>query len=180
MLAVQALYQWDLRGQDFADQADAFLAESTGDSEVYFFAHTLVFGAWAFREQADQWIQRAAAHWEMRRMAAVDRNVLRLAIYEMLGRDDIPPRVAIDQAIELAKRFGSAESGAFVNGILDHVLRESSEAAGHEPPPPVEPQSVDQPAAPGEGHVVPTIAEGLPPSSGDLSDMPDIRNWDKE
>ena len=59
----------------------------------------------------------------MQRMAAVDRNILRLAIYEMLGRDDIPVRVAIDQAIELAQRFSSAEAGSFVNGVLDKVLR---------------------------------------------------------
>jgi N utilization substance protein B len=123
VLVVQALYQWDLRGEDFAKQVDDFLAESTQDPEIYFFARELTFGAWNFRENADRLIKEAAAHWDMQRMAAVDRNILRLAIYEMLGRDDIPPRVAIDQAIELAKRFGSGESGAFVNGILDHVLR---------------------------------------------------------
>ncbi len=125
VLAIQTLYQWDLRGEEFSDQADDFLSESTQDPEVYFFARELTFGTWQFREKADAWIRRAAAHWDMNRMAAVDRNVLRLAIYEMLGRSDIPARVAIDQAIELAKRFGAAESGAFVNGILDHVMREA-------------------------------------------------------
>ena len=135
VLAVQTLYQWDLRGEEFADQADDFLSGSTQDSEVYFFARELAFGARQYREQADQLIGRAAAHWDMSRMAAVDRNILRLAIYEMLGRDDIPARVAIDQAIELAKRFGAAESSAFVNGILDHVLRETlPEAARQQGP----------------------------------------------
>lgn len=161
VLAVQALYQWDVRGQDFDAQADDFLAESTQDSEVYFFARELTFGARAFRDQADAWIQRAAAHWEMRRMAAVDRNILRLAIYEMIGRSDIPPRVAIDQAIELAKRFGAAESGAFVNGILDHVLREAGvagEAAAAGP-------SSDSPAA------------ATPPAE---AAYPDIKDWEQE
>ena len=156
VLAIQALYQWDVRGQDFDDRADDFLAESTQDSEVYFFARELTFGARAFRDKADEWIRRAAAHWEMRRMAAVDRNILRLAIYEMLGRSDIPPRVAIDQAIELAKRFGAAESGAFVNGILDHVLREAALDAGSARPAP----EAESDHATGE--------------------YPDIRNWDDE
>jgi N utilization substance protein B len=156
VLAVQALYQWDLRGEDFSGQADDFLAESTQDSEVYFFARELTFGARRFQAEADGWIQRAAAHWEMSRMAAVDRNILRLAIYEMLGRDDIPPRVAIDQAIELAKRFGAAESGAFVNGILDHVLRDAqSEGAA-------------RPAGP--------AAEAEAPAG----EYPDLRDWDEE
>jgi N utilization substance protein B len=130
VLAIQTLYQWDLRGDEFADQADDFLSESTQDPDVYFFARELTFGAWQFREQSDTWIRRAAAHWDMTRMAAVDRNILRLAIYEMLGRTDIPARVAIDQAIELAKRFGAGESGAFVNGILDHVMREALPGSG--------------------------------------------------
>jgi transcription antitermination factor NusB len=158
VLAVQALYQWDLRGDEFTDQVAEFLAESTQDSEVFFFARELTLGAWDFRGEADRWIRSTAAHWEMNRMAAVDRNILRLAIYEMLGRHDIPPRVAIDQAIELAKRFSSAESGAFVNGILDHVLREARpEAVGVEGP---------------DG------AAAEAGSSG--TDYPDIRNWDEE
>ena len=132
VLAVQALYQWDLRGEEFAEQADDFLSESTKDSQIYFFARELTFGTRQYRERADELISRAAAHGDMSRMAAVDRNILRLAIYEMLQRDDVPARVAIDQAIELAKRFGAAESGAFVNGILDHVLREVLPAAARE------------------------------------------------
>lgn len=170
VLAVQALYQWDLRGEDFAELADDFLAESTQDPEVYFFARELAFGARAFREESDARIMRAAAHWEMNRMAAVDRNILRLAIYEMLGREDIPPRVAIDQAIELAKRFGAAESGAFVNGILDHVLREAELSDG---------QSGGRAAAgkaddPGPGRA------GRPATPAAPRPYPDIRDWDKE
>jgi transcription antitermination factor NusB len=155
VLAVQALYQWDVRGEDFDAQADDFLAESTQDSEVYFFARELAFGARAFSDKADEWIMKAAAHWEMNRMAVVDRNILRLAIYEMLDRIDIPPRVAIDQAIELAKRFGTAESGGFVNGILDHVLRESGLGAR------------DKGSHPAAGH-------------DEDSHYPDIKNWEQE
>lgn len=155
VLALQALYQWDLRGDDFQGRAVDFVAESTQDPEVFFFARELTLGAWAFHGEADRLIGEAAAHWEMKRMAPVDRNVLRLAIYEMLGREDIPPRVAIDQAIELAKRFGAAESGAFVNGVLDHVLHEKRPEAAESPG-----GRKDVPAAD--------------------ADWPDIRDWDKE
>jgi len=161
VLALQALYQWDLRGQEFALVADDFLAESTKDSEVYFFARELTFGAWDGREKSDVLIREAAAHWDVGRMAAVDRNILRLAVYEMTGRTDIPARVAIDQAIELAKRFGAAESGAFVNGILDHILR----AAGLAAP--------DQPTPPPAG-----ASPARPPS--DRPRPSDLNHWDEE
>lgn len=162
VLALQALYQWDLRGEEFAQTANDFLAESTRDSEVYFFARELTFGAWSFREKSDVLIRDAAAHWDVARMAAVDRNILCLAIYEMTGRTDIPARVAIDQAIELAKRFGAAESGAFVNGILDHVLRAAGLAApDHETPPP---RDSDHAAR----------------SPSDNKRHPDLNHWDEE
>ncbi len=164
MLAIQALYQWDLRGEDFDDHVSDFLAESTQDPEVYFFARELTIGAWNFRSQADEAIREAAVHWEVSRMAAVDRNILRLGIYEIVERFDIPARVALDQAIELAKRFGTAESGAFVNGILDHVLRKHrpQEAAGAHGLPNIEAPDISPEADPGKTH------------------YPDIRNWDEE
>ena len=84
VLALQALYQWDLRGEEFAQTADEFLAESTQDSEVYFFARELAFGTWNFREKSDVLIREAAAHWDVGRMAAVDRNILRLAVFGLL------------------------------------------------------------------------------------------------
>jgi N utilization substance protein B len=149
VLALQALYQWDLRGEEFAQAADEFLAESTKDTEVYFFARELAFGAWNLREKSDVLIREAAAHWDVVRMAAVDRNILRLAVYEMTGRQDIPARVAIDQAIELAKRFGAAESGAFVNGILDHILRAAGLAAPDSEMPPA-PSDAPPVRAPGD------------------------------
>ena len=180
VLAVQALYQWDLRGEEFDAGAADFLAESTRDSEVYFFARELAFGAHEFASEADGWIMRAAAHWEMKRMAAVDRNILRLAIYEMLGRDDIPVRVAIDQAIELAKRFGAAESGAFVNGILDRVLHESclpgaGDSGGADPG--------AAPAAPtgaSGGDPAADVPAARPSRQAGAKRFPDIKDWDEE
>ncbi len=85
------------------------------------FAQPLIDGMNTHLAEIDERIRRYAENYEFRRIAAVDRNVLRLAIYEMLFRDDIPPVVSINEAIELAKKFGGAESGRFVNGILDRV-----------------------------------------------------------
>jgi transcription antitermination factor NusB len=122
-IALQALYQLDLRNEDFGPETVEFLRSSTDDPEVYFFGRRLTEGAWGWRAEADRLIQEAAEHWRIERMAPLDRNILRLATYEICQCADIPPRVAIDQAIELAKRFSAAESGAFVNGVLDRVLR---------------------------------------------------------
>ena len=100
------------------------------------FMEELVKGACAETPDIDLRITGKSANWRIERMPTVDRNILRLAIYEMLYRDDIPPVVSINEAIELAKTFGGAESGGFVNGILDRVkndltrpLREAASAA---------------------------------------------------
>src|SRR5512133_2576002 len=93
------------------------------------FAQPLIDGMNAHLAEIDERIRRYAENYEFRRIAAVDRNVLRLAIYEMLFRDDIPPVVSINEAIELAKKFGGAESGRFVNGILDRVRKELTRPA---------------------------------------------------
>jgi len=122
-IALQALYQLDVRHEETGPDIVEFLRESTKDPEVYFFARRLTEGAWAWRENADRLIRQAAEHWRLERMAVLDRNVLRLAAYEVACCPDIPFRVAIDQAIELAKRFSAAESGAFVNGVLDRIVQ---------------------------------------------------------
>jgi len=122
-IALQALFQLDFRGEEFGPETVDFIRSSTKDAEVYFFARRLTESVWAWRAEADRLHQQATEHWDVDRMAVLDRNILRLATWELCCSDDVPDRVAIDQAIELAKRFGSAESGAFVNGVLDHVLR---------------------------------------------------------
>lgn len=91
------------------------------------FARSLVQGVQAQRAELDQQIEKAAENWSLTRMAATDRNVLRLGAFELL-HSVTPDRVAIDEAVELAKRFGTAQSGAFVNGILDRLLREKKQA----------------------------------------------------
>ena len=76
------------------------------------------------RAAVDEQIKKVTENWELDRIAAVDRNVLRLAIYEMMFRDDVPPVVSINEAIEIAKKFSTKESGKFVNGILDRIRKE--------------------------------------------------------
>ncbi len=88
------------------------------------FAQPLIEGMVAHLPDIDERIRRYCENYEFRRISAVDRNVLRLAIYEMLYRDDIPPVVSINEAIELAKAYGGADSGRFVNGILDRIRKD--------------------------------------------------------
>ncbi len=97
---------------------------STEEAAVRLFADPLIKGVLQNREEADGIIIKHARNWELHRIAAVDRNILRLAIYEMLHRDDIPPMVSINEAVEIAKKFSTQDSGKFVNGILDKVKGE--------------------------------------------------------
>src|SRR5205823_8413377 len=88
------------------------------------FADPLIRGTLECRPEMDEVIKKHAKNWDLHRMAAVDRNILRLAIYEMLHREDIPPVVSINEAVDIAKKFSTQDSGKFVNGILDKVKSE--------------------------------------------------------
>ncbi|MEI6085588.1 MAG: transcription antitermination factor NusB [Verrucomicrobiota bacterium] len=121
--AIQFLYQFDLGGGEFADSLAAFwhaLPEECG-ADAKKFADDLIRGAVEKRLEIDEKIKKYTEHWELQRIAAVDRNILRLAMYEMLFRDDIPPVVSINEAVDIAKKFSTQESGSFVNGILDRL-----------------------------------------------------------
>jgi transcription antitermination protein NusB len=97
---------------------------SADEAEVRLFADPLIRGALEHRLEADEMIRKHALHWDLHRLAAVDRNVLRLAIFEMLHREDIPPVVSINEAVDIAKKFSTQDSGKFVNGLLDKVKGE--------------------------------------------------------
>ena len=119
-LALQLMYQLDLRGPEILDEIEADLRE-TGDPEVAAFAREILFGCWERRAEIDSKIEEVAKNWQLKRMAAIDRNILRLSTYELLFRDDIPPLVTINEAIEVAKKYSTKNSGPFVNGILDNI-----------------------------------------------------------
>jgi len=117
-LALQALYERDMRGESAF--WEHFAAEAEG-GEGERFARELVAGVETHCERIDELITQAAEHWRLPRLSRVDLNLLRLATFELLARPEIPAAVTIDEAVEIAKRFGSAESPGFVNGVLDHI-----------------------------------------------------------
>lgn len=94
------------------------------EAETRLFAEPLIKGVLEHRNAIDEKIKSHAKNWDFHRIAAVDRNIMRLAIYEMLYRDDIPPVVSINEAVDIAKRFSTQDSGKFVNGILDKIRGE--------------------------------------------------------
>ena len=120
-LALMLLYELDFRPTDLDALLQEFWRDRVVPPDVRTFAEALVRGTVKHVEELDQVIQANAVHWSLARIAPVERNILRLAAHELLHRDDIPERVAINEAIELAKLYGSDESGAFVNGILDQI-----------------------------------------------------------
>lgn len=147
--AVQFLFQHDLNPPENLDaalaqfwdsQRAAAIAEDKGranwgekaelppptpqETAMQLFAEPLIRGAIEHRAAIDEQIKKYAVNWDLPRIAAVDRGILRLAIYEMLYRDDIPPVVSINEAVDIAKKFSTQDSGKFVNGLLDKVKSE--------------------------------------------------------
>lgn len=119
-LALKALYQIDTRGE-VSNQDLALFFESFAGEGTDAFALQLVDGAWEERELIDGILADALEHWSISRLSRVDHNILRIGVYELLRMHDIPTRVTIDEAIELAKTYGDQNSGRFVNGVLDQV-----------------------------------------------------------
>jgi transcription antitermination factor NusB len=124
-LALQLLYELDVRGEsDPGAVIDAFWTRQPAPDEVRAFAEAIVRGVKAHQPKIDELIARFAEHWELGRMAVVDRNLLRAGIWELLWGVDVPPKAVINEAIEIARRFSTEESTRFVNGLLDRVRRE--------------------------------------------------------
>ena len=117
------LFQIDLTGASPAEVFRTFWVDQTGEEDIRTFAESLVEGVVVERTKLDAVIAGSAENWRIERMPVVDRNVLRISIYEMLFEPQTPPLVSIDEAIEVAKRFGSGESGGFINGVLDDVRK---------------------------------------------------------
>jgi N utilization substance protein B len=120
--ALQFLYQADFYGDRSREDVERFWSHFHPEGPgVPAYLKELVNGVAAHREELDALIARYSEHWRLERMTVVDRNLLRLAAFELLYQPKIPPKVVINEAVELAKRFGSEDSGAFVNGILDQI-----------------------------------------------------------
>lgn len=135
VLALQALCVFDALGDDFLPELDAFIRDSRGHVETGLelpvrpdaqrFARVLAEGAWKRRAAYDERLAACVKDWSVGRMSHVDRNILRLGLHELLDTPDTAPQIIINEAVELAHRFGDANSPAFVNGVLDAVRREA-------------------------------------------------------
>lgn len=127
-VALKALFQIDLVNTP-PEQALAYAgAEAPISEEAAAFAREIVLGTLRRLSEVDARIAALSKDWDIRRMPAVDRNILRMAAYEILWRDDVPPEVAINEAVELAKKYGDTKSSAFVNGILGNMHRMRNES----------------------------------------------------
>jgi transcription antitermination protein NusB len=121
--ALQMLFQWEVGAHSPQKVIASFLPTHNAGAEVKEFARGLFEGTVEHIESIDPLLRSHTEHWKLERMAAVDRNVLRLALYEMLHHPETPPAVVINEALELARRFSAAESVEFVNGVLDAVRK---------------------------------------------------------
>ena len=119
--ALQFLYQAEFAGPRQPEAVERFWRHFQAEGAPPAYLKDLVSGVADHLEELDAFIVRYSEHWRLSRMTIVDRNLLRLAIYELLYQPEIPPKVVINEAVEMAKRYGSEASGGFVNGILDQV-----------------------------------------------------------
>ena len=122
-LALQLLFEVEITRDDPREVVQRFWGTRLVPVDVREFAETLTLGTLEHLGAIDALLDAATEHWRLDRMAIVDRNVLRMAIYELCYRPDIPPAVVIDEAIEVVRKYGSEESAPFINGVLDAVRR---------------------------------------------------------
>ena len=120
-MAIQVLYQVDMAQSDLAEALRLFCEHFKAPESIRDFAFELARGAHEHQEEVDSLIKGFSENWRLERMPTVDRNILRLAIYELLYRPDIPAKVSINEAVDLGKKYGSEDSGSFINGILDRI-----------------------------------------------------------
>ena len=126
-IAMQTLYQWDFNGKNDKNLSDILkrnkkeLAPGLDDKE---FCHYLIYGVVGNISSIDKYIEKYAPEWPIEQITVIDRNILRLGIYELKFSKEVPPKVAINEAIELAKTFGGESSGRFINGVLGAIYKE--------------------------------------------------------
>ena len=122
--AVQFLFQRDFNDTDIEIALADFWPERKAGAQARVFCEALIRGVELYRDEIDKLLRKYAEHWSLERMGAVDRNVMRVALFEMLFCKDIPPVVSINEAVDLAKELSGRESGKFVNGILDRARQD--------------------------------------------------------
>lgn len=123
--ALQMLYQLEISQDNLEHVLKHYWERQVAeDDETKEFTHFLVSGVVGQKNEIDEFIAKYSTHWKLSRMAAVDKNILRLAVFELRNCQDIPLKVTLNEAIEIAKKFGSEESGSFINGVLDKIAKE--------------------------------------------------------
>ncbi|MBW8002310.1 MAG: transcription antitermination factor NusB [Planctomycetes bacterium] len=122
-LAIQGLYELDVQGSDILAHFGDFLREEESDETIRKVAKDWTSGTWSKVKECDELISGSTLKWGIERLCVVDKSILRLAVYQLKFCSDIPPRVAINEAIELAKKFSTTQSPSFVNGVLDAILK---------------------------------------------------------
>lgn len=132
-LAVQFLHHLTVLGKMSHTQLESFLSEYSDQPPARELARKWIIGTWQYRDDLDRMIQSVSEHWDIARINIVDRNNLRLALYHMLHCPEIPPAVAINEAVELAKVFSTAQAPSFVNAILDALRRQIQSHKSSEP-----------------------------------------------
>jgi len=128
-IALQVLYQVEMNGGDAEEVFNLFWQHFGPSPGLKEFSQKIVQGVCQHRKKIDTIIESFSEHWRLERITVVDRNILRLAIFELLLCPDIPTKVVLNEAVELGKRFGSDQSGSFVNGILDRISHQLSRSA---------------------------------------------------
>jgi len=129
-LAMQALYQLDVQGTVILEDLDGFFAENSTDEFVRKLAREWTRGTWEKKAVCDEQITSSIIKWQLSRLSMVDRSILRLSVYQLNFCPDIPAKVTINEAIELAKKYSTEKSSAFVNGVLDAVLKKNQAKVG--------------------------------------------------
>jgi len=126
-LAMQALYQLDIQGDELLPNIEAFLRENAADDIVFKLALDWTKGTWSHLKECDELLARSVIKWQMSRISCVDKSILRLSAYQLRYCSQIPPKVTINEAIELAKRYSTAQAPGFINGVLDGLLKKLDE-----------------------------------------------------
>ena len=121
-MAMSIVFQLDQGTSDLQEAVDFLQEENPLSGPALEYAITLAKGAWENRQQIDTAIQECSIEWKVSRMAAVDRNILRIAVYELKYVEEVPVQVVIDEAVELAKQYGSSDSSRFINGVLGAMV----------------------------------------------------------
>ena len=120
-IAMQALFYMDMRNDVSNEMLERFCGNFSPSPKTQPFFFKLVNGVMGTKDELDDLIERFSKNWDIKRMSGVDRNVMRIAVFELIYCDDIPPKVSINEAVDVGKKFGTEESGAFINGILDSI-----------------------------------------------------------